>query len=64
MNYIKEQIKIVMEKDPSISNAFEVLLCPSFKALIYYKISKFSILPLKFNSNSYIIFLEREQESS
>ena len=41
MNYIKEQIKIVMEKDPSISNAFEVLLCPSFKALIYYKISHY-----------------------
>lgn len=41
MNYIKEQIKIVMEKDPSISNSFEVLLCPSFKALIYYKISHY-----------------------
>ena len=41
MNYIKEQIKIVMEKDPSISNPFEVLLCPSFKALIYYKISHY-----------------------
>ena len=27
MNYIKEQIKIVMEKDPSISNAFEPLAC-------------------------------------
>ena len=37
--YIKEQIKTVIEKDPSISNPLEVLLCPSFKALIYYKIS-------------------------
>ena len=41
MNYIKEQIKIVMEKDPSIRNAFEVFLCPSFRALIYYKISHY-----------------------
>lgn len=39
--YIKEQIRIVMEKDPSISKPFEVLLCPSFKALIYYKISHY-----------------------
>ena len=39
--YIKEQIRTVMEKDPSISNPFEVLLCPSFKALIYYKISHY-----------------------
>ncbi len=39
--YIKEQIKTVMEKDPSISKQFEVLLCPSFKALIYYKISHY-----------------------
>lgn len=39
--YIKEQIKTVMKKDPSISKPFEVLLCPSFKALIYYKISHY-----------------------
>lgn len=39
--YIKEQIKTVMKKDPSISKSFEVLLCPSFKALIYYKISHY-----------------------
>lgn len=39
--YIKEQIKTVMEKDPSISNPLEVLICPSFKALIYYKISHY-----------------------
>ena len=39
--YIKEQIRTVMEKDPSIRNPFEVLLCPSFKALIYYKISHY-----------------------
>ena len=39
--YIKEQIKTVMEKDPSIGKPFEVLLCPSFKALIYYKISHY-----------------------
>ena len=34
------------------------------KFILYYKITKFSILPLKFNKNSYIIFLERERYGS
>ena len=41
LKYIKEQIKTVMEIDTSISTPFEVLLCPSFKTLIYYKISHY-----------------------
>lgn len=54
MSYIKEQIKIVMEKDPSITNPFEVLLCPSFKALIYYKISHYFYLKKHFIIARYI----------
>ena len=54
MSYINEQIKIVMEKDPSITNPFEVLLCPSFKALIYYKISHYFYLKKHFIIARYI----------
>ena len=41
MKYIKEQIKLIKEKDPAITNTLEVFLYPSFKALLYYKISHF-----------------------
>lgn len=39
--YIKEQVQTVTENDPSISNPLEALLCPSFKALLYYKLSHY-----------------------
>lgn len=39
MKYIKEQYELIKKKDPSIKNIFEVLLYPSFKANLYYKIS-------------------------
>ncbi len=41
MGYIKEQIKIIKERDPAIESTMEVLLYPSFKALIYYKIAHY-----------------------
>ncbi len=41
MKYIKEQIKLIKEKDPSIKSNLEVLLYPSFKALLYHKISHY-----------------------
>lgn len=41
MGYIKEQIEIVKERDPAIESTLEVLLYPSFKALIYYKIAHY-----------------------
>lgn len=41
MNYIKQQFKLIKEKDPAIHSFWEVFLYPSFKALIYYKISHF-----------------------
>lgn len=41
MGYIKEQIKTIKERDPAIQSTIEVLLYPSFKALIYYKISHY-----------------------
>ena len=39
INFIKEQVKIIKERDPSISCDFEAFLCPSFKAIMAYKIS-------------------------
>lgn len=41
MGYIKEQIKIIKERDPAIESTLEVLLYPSFKALLYYKVSHY-----------------------
>ena len=44
MKYIKNQIKLIRKKDPAIKSSFEVLLYPSFKAMIYYKISHYLYL--------------------
>lgn len=41
MSYIKEQIQLIKEKDPSISSTLEVFLHPSFKALSYYHVSHY-----------------------
>ena len=41
MNFIKEQLKVVKENDPSIKNYLEAILTPGFRVLIYYKISNF-----------------------
>lgn len=41
MGFIKEQIEAIKEKDPAITSTIEVFLYPSFKALIYYKISHY-----------------------
>ena len=44
IKYIKEQIKVIKAKDPAINSTLEVFLYPSFKALIYYKISHYFYL--------------------
>lgn len=41
MGYFKEQFNLIKEKDPAIHSFLEIFLYPSFKALIYYKISHF-----------------------
>ncbi len=41
---IKEQIKIIKEKDPSIHRTSEVFLTPCFKVLFYYQISHYFYL--------------------
>lgn len=39
--YIKNEIKLIKEKDPSIKSNIECLIHPSFIAKVYYKISHF-----------------------
>lgn len=41
MNFIKKQISAIMANDPAISRKCEVFMYPSFKALLYYKISHY-----------------------
>ncbi len=39
ISFIKEEINIIRERDPAIHSNWEVLLYPSFKAIIYYRIA-------------------------
>ena len=39
IRFIKEEINIIRERDPAIHSNWEVLLYPSFKAMIYYRIA-------------------------
>lgn len=39
--FIKNQIKNIKEKDPSINNILEVFIHPGFKIIIYYKLAHF-----------------------
>lgn len=41
IKYIKNEIKLIKEKDPSIKSNFEVFIHPSFKIKIYYRIAHF-----------------------
>lgn len=37
--FIREQIRVIKRKDPAIKSSWEVILYPSFKALLYYRLS-------------------------
>ncbi len=41
MKFIKEQILLIRKKDPAIKSIWEVLLYPSFRVQVYYKIAHF-----------------------
>lgn len=41
IEYIKNQIKIIKDRDPSVHTFWEVFLYPSFKALLWYRLSRF-----------------------
>ena len=44
MKFIQEQINLIRQKDPAIKSNKEVFLYPSFRALLYYKISHYFYL--------------------
>ncbi len=41
IGYIKNQIKIIKEKDPAVNSNLEVFLYPSFKALIWHNLASY-----------------------
>lgn len=41
MKFIKEQIKLIKEKDPALKSKWEVFLYPSFIVQVYYKIAHY-----------------------
>lgn len=44
LKFIKNQIKLIKEKDPSISSIWEALITPSFIIIFYYKIAHYLYL--------------------
>lgn len=48
--FIKDQIKVIKQKDPAIKSTWEVFLYPSFRVQVYHKISK-----LFYNNKFYFI---------
>ncbi len=39
ISYINEEIKVIRERDPAIKSGMEVLLYPSFKAILHYRVA-------------------------
>lgn len=39
VSYIKEEIAVIRERDPAIKSSMEVLLYPSFKAILHYRVA-------------------------
>lgn len=39
IRYVKEEIKLIRERDPAIHSNMEVFLYPSFKVMLYYRIA-------------------------
>lgn len=44
MKFIRDEIRNIRRKDPAIKNNIEVLLYPSFKAIIWYRIAHYFYL--------------------
>ncbi len=39
ISYVKEEIAVIRERDPAIKSSMEVLLYPSFKAILHYRVA-------------------------
>lgn len=48
MTYLKKQIETIRKNDPALKSNLEVLLYPSFKVMIYYKIAHYLYLKKKY----------------
>lgn len=48
MNFIREQIQVIKENDPSIHNNWEAILTPGFRCLLTYKIARYFYLKKHF----------------
>lgn len=44
VSYVKEEIRIIKERDPAIKSDMEVFLYPSFKAILGYRVSHYLFL--------------------
>ncbi len=41
ISFIREEIQVIRERDPAIKSNMEVFLYPSFRAILYYRVSHF-----------------------
>ena len=39
INYIKDEIQVIRERDTAIKSNMEVFLYPSFKAILHYRVA-------------------------
>ena len=39
LSYIRQEIRVVRERDPAIKSNLEVFLYPSFKAILHYRLA-------------------------
>lgn len=61
VRFIKEEIRFIMDNDPSIKKWYEVLLLPGFKILIYYKVARFFYLKGCYFLSRWICYMGRRK---
>ena len=54
IKYIKKEIKLIKEKDPSVKTNIEAMLHPTFKIMMYYKLSHYFYKKKKYTIARYI----------
>lgn len=54
ISYIKEEITVIRERDPAIKSSKEVLLYPSFKAILHYRLAHKLYLKKRYFTARYI----------
>lgn len=61
IKFIKDQIKIIKKRDPSLKSNLEVFMYPSFKAIIYYKISHYLYIKKHYFLSRKLSFIARKK---